>query len=241
MSKKQLFNTKYKNFKDKVYKDLTIYEKRLAQINFLEHDTVLDLGSGFGQWSISLSKFSKKVYSLELDEYGIKVQNEEIKKRNISNIYLLNADMTNIPLEDKSVDLIFAYSSIYFTDYKKAIQEMSRVLKPKGKFYICVNSYGWYLKNIIDFKRDGYSTFTYGVKSFIDTFSYYLFGRLVFDESIIISKNAIKSELAHNNLKVTEVNGEGKINFSSNKNISFFKDKYLLFDSVFEVLGEKSE
>ena len=48
-------------------------------------------------------------------------------------------------LKDNSVDFVYCYGVFMFLNQQKALTEISRVLKPGGRLYICTNSYGWWL------------------------------------------------------------------------------------------------
>ena len=51
------------------------------------------------------------------------------------------ADLKNIPMTDNSVDLVASNSVLeHIYDFQEVIEEVFRILKPKGYFYLCVPS-----------------------------------------------------------------------------------------------------
>ena len=112
-------------------------------MKFCKNDKVLELGCGNGKlWlknkekietdlNITLSDFSKSM---------IKSAKNNLKEINMDFQYKeINAE--KIPYKDETFDVIIAEHMIYFvSNIEKALEEIKRVLKPKGKVYITTNS-----------------------------------------------------------------------------------------------------
>jgi len=91
---------------------------------------ILNLGSGKSDLAQELEKMEipfRDVINIDLSE-------------NQSNQSLIQADMCNLPLADSSIDIGFATWSLSqylpIERQKKALAEILRVLKSKGKFFI---------------------------------------------------------------------------------------------------------
>lgn len=113
------------------------YSIEIAQ-SYIRSSTVLDVGCGFG-WFIQriLTSKPKKVYGVEISETDLKAAKKELSKH--KNVSLLVGSAIDIPVKDRSVDLVVSWEviehiptgteSIFFT-------EVSRVLKKNGRFFL---------------------------------------------------------------------------------------------------------
>jgi SAM-dependent methyltransferase len=125
---------------------LSYYLSRLKKINFVGMDSVLDVGCGYGQWTLALSILNGRATGVDQHKNRIAVANKVIKSLWINNAIAIEADAVNLPFEDASFDGLFCYGVFMFLDREAALKEFNRVLKPGGKLYICTNSRGWWLK-----------------------------------------------------------------------------------------------
>ncbi|WP_366923467.1 arsenite methyltransferase [Metallumcola ferriviriculae] len=110
----------------------------LAQLN--PGETVLDLGSGSG---IDVFLSAKRVgptgkaYGLDMTDEMLNAAKENQRKLNIDNVEFLKGYIEEIPLPDRSVDIIISNCVINLsTDKKKVLGEAFRVLKEGGRFAI---------------------------------------------------------------------------------------------------------
>ena len=113
------------------------------QMSFPKNARILELGCGTGKlWfknkenidknlDITLSDFSKSMLKIAKDK--LKDVDYDFKYEEIN--------IENIPYEDESFDMVIAEHMIYFApDIEKALDEIKRVLSPKGIFYVSANS-----------------------------------------------------------------------------------------------------
>ena len=109
---------------------------------FSDKDIVCDIGAGSGDYSIELAKKSKYMLHCDLDINGIKISQENAKKRKISNIYFLYCDYFKLPFKRNSID--FLYSIDIFERGKehenKLLNEIERIIKKKSKMIIDFHS-----------------------------------------------------------------------------------------------------
>ena len=91
--------------------------------------TVLDVGCGSGQATKLLSPLFSRV--IGLDE-SMK-QLAEARKSLPENVRLVQATSADIPLADKSVDLVTVATALHWFDLPKFYAETTRVLKDDGK------------------------------------------------------------------------------------------------------------
>ncbi len=150
-----LLSSQYKSA-DKLKARIALHEKYgqgkidfhrwlFEHIDIKEDARVLELGTGSARvwlqnrtripqaWDITLSDFSEGMLAEA--------------KNNLADIdhkfEFRQIDIQNIPFADDSFDMLMANHMLYHVpDIDKAISEVKRVLKPKGKFYAAANAKG---------------------------------------------------------------------------------------------------
>jgi arsenite methyltransferase len=110
----------------------------LAELNAGE--VVLDLGSG-GGIDVLLSARrvgpTGKVYGLDMSEEMLTLARGNAEAAGAANVEFLLGDIENIPLPDKSVDVIISNCVINLSaDKRQVLGEAFRVLKPGGRFAV---------------------------------------------------------------------------------------------------------
>ncbi len=114
-------------------------------IDIKDNAVILELGTGSARvwvqnrdripqdWSITLSDFSKGMLA-EAKKNLVNVKHDFSFKQ---------IDIQDIPFSDNSFDMVMANHMLYHVpDIDKAIKEVKRVLKSKGKFYASTNGEG---------------------------------------------------------------------------------------------------
>jgi len=101
-------------------------------------DTILDVGGGTGILLPLLYEAAgnkSKIVSLDIAEEMLRQARNNSYP---SNIHYVHADVAAIPLASESFDFVICYSCFpHFPDKIKALAEMARVLRSKGRLVIC--------------------------------------------------------------------------------------------------------
>src|SRR6266404_8029793 len=103
-------------------------------------ETVLDLGSG-GGIDVLLSARrvgpTGKAYGLDMTDEMLALAEENKRKSGLTNVEFLRGEIENIPLPDRSVDVIISNCVINLSaDKPRVLAEAFRVLKPGGRFAV---------------------------------------------------------------------------------------------------------
>lgn len=123
----------------------SISEFAFSCVNVKDDDRILDIGCGGG---VNIEKFLKltnnNVDGLDYSEVSV---SESIKRNQKAvddeRCEIIQADVSNMPLEDESYDLVSAFETIYFwPDIKETFKEVSRIIKPHGQFMIAQGTDG---------------------------------------------------------------------------------------------------
>ena len=232
-------------FTDRIFKDgLDKYVDRLKSIDFKGLNNVLDIGCGFGQWSISLSKLNKHVYSSDISSLRVNFLDFLSDQLGINNIKTNIGETNHLPYEDKKFDAIFCYGVIFLTPWKETLSELSRVLKPNGKLYINYNRVGWYLFlwETEHNKTSDYDPRLLASKAFNDTLIYERKGEYESGMNLIMEPDDVKNELKKLNFNYIISDHEGciKINEKQSDPEPFFKKNYKSNPCIFETYGIKA-
>lgn len=233
------------DFLQRVYAGgLTKYEKRLQAIGFIDnvHKRILDAGSGYGQWTVTLSQFNSSVFALEYDSLRSYVTQQIVNILKVKNIRVIKGSVTCPPFPENYFDAIFSYSVIYQTNWRESLQEFARVLKPDGKLYLSVNGLGWSVFNLLKNPNPSsdFSPRWNAVKAMIKTLAR---GKLCSSADWILSPNKIRRELTRLKFNSIIITGDGQIQMKDDqvKPPSFYKPTYFGLTNVFEVLATKDD
>lgn len=117
-----------------------IMEDKLAEKLDLPADSlVLDAGSGEGNVAINLAcKYGLRIYGVDLLNFAVNKAIAKSRKLNLKNkVKFKVGDYTKLDFPDKTFDGIYTMETlVHVPDYKKAIKEFYRVLKPNGKLVL---------------------------------------------------------------------------------------------------------
>lgn len=109
-------------------------EKIIDSLDVGNEDSIADLGSGTGAFTIPLAKRTKNpVYAIDIEPEMLEQLNKNATAENLTNIKLLMSNLENINLPDESVSRVLNTFVIHEVDeINHTIEEMKRILTPGG-------------------------------------------------------------------------------------------------------------
>jgi ubiquinone/menaquinone biosynthesis C-methylase UbiE/DNA-binding transcriptional ArsR family regulator len=110
-------------------------ERRFLGALLPRDTTVLDLGCGTGRLAQAISPFVERVVAI--DSSLEMVQAAEARLALLPNVQVQRAQMHELPLADRSVDLVLLVLVLHYVSSPAvALQEAARVLRPGGKLLL---------------------------------------------------------------------------------------------------------
>lgn len=218
------------------------YSKRVNAIKFTGFSHILDAACGWGQWTIVLSEKNNFVSAIDLNAGGIEIANKAAEIFEKKNIQFYQGDLHFLPYKNETFDAVFCYGALMYTREDSVVRELSRVLKPNGKLYICSNGPAWPFYKILMFglRQRKVRAILSGLKMLLITlFCNILRGRYS-HKLTFIRKRDIEQLFALNNLTVHYYGPEGSYGNQNNKEFEpLFEKTYFGLPADFEVLGKK--
>jgi len=125
-----------KNLWDEEYKrKKNLWSRQTKSLpKILKNKIVLETGVGNGKTLIAILKQKpKSVTAIDFSSEAISICKKSFQDKSLE---LVQADITNLPFQDNSFDIIICYyifNNLNKSKRKKASKELNRVLKTKGK------------------------------------------------------------------------------------------------------------
>ncbi|UCD16178.1 MAG: class I SAM-dependent methyltransferase [Candidatus Zixiibacteriota bacterium] len=124
---------------DKMFtaEELELLDFLIDSFNLPEGARVADLGCGTGVlFDIIRRRIGPGGMLIGIDFCTPMVQKAKLNFP-FANVYTVDADVECLPLKKDSFDIAITFAAFaHFIDQKKVMQEVSRILKQKGRFYI---------------------------------------------------------------------------------------------------------
>jgi ubiquinone/menaquinone biosynthesis C-methylase UbiE len=116
-------------------KDIKTYHEIIDKIAQYLHpdDKVLEIATGTGIISFGLSKHVNQIYAVDFSPHMIQQAKTKAHKAKIKNILFENQDAYALSLPSFNYDAVIIANTLHIMPYpEKALQEISRILKPNG-------------------------------------------------------------------------------------------------------------
>jgi ubiquinone/menaquinone biosynthesis C-methylase UbiE len=175
-------------------------EKVFLQETITRNASVLEVGCGDGRSIKDIIEITQNITGVDHDEDA--VQHARDNFREYRNVKILLADAVKLPFKNKSFDFVMCMTTFANFAYKKykALKEMRRVVKDKGKIIISVFS-----EDALEERMKIYKSLGADIKEIKGN------GTVVFDESLgdNVSEQFSKDELLRifdeTNLRVEKI------------------------------------
>jgi ubiquinone/menaquinone biosynthesis C-methylase UbiE len=104
----------------------------LSQIGKLEGKRILELGCGAGEGSVYFAIHGAEAVATDISGGMIQVV-KEVAKHHGTQVEALKMTAEKIDFPDQSFDVVYGNGVLHHVDFRKAVAEAARVLKPGGK------------------------------------------------------------------------------------------------------------
>lgn len=145
-----------------------------------DYKYILDVGSGTGTLvDILAEKYPEaEVVGVDIAPGMIDFATSKVRRKNAR---FLVGDGESLPFKDKEFDLVVSSASLQWMDPQKVFAEVSRVLRPRGKFYL--STFG--PATLCELKRAGLSVNDFPSKCELEIVARKYFKRTMFKREII--------------------------------------------------------
>lgn len=178
---------KYMNIKESISATKKEFEKSFAVGEFYNKQTqdeqhlnaimeflpiksgmkILDLGTGSGYLAFAIAKKHSDVTMVGLDivENALENNRKRAEEAGIGNLNFVTYDGSDFPFAEQEFDMVISrYALHHFPEIHASISEVSRVLKPKGHFFVSdptpnENDLNRFVDAYMQLKKDGHIKF----------------------------------------------------------------------------------
>ncbi|MHC1783305.1 MAG: class I SAM-dependent methyltransferase [Anaerolineaceae bacterium] len=117
--------------------DLSYYPTRLKMDLLLKYSLptfrCLDVGIANGIYSLPLANKVKSIAGIDFSQKMLENSQKAVRNLNNDNVFLYQANAEDLPFKKETYDLVFSFATLpLIPDFKKAIQEIVRVMKVGG-------------------------------------------------------------------------------------------------------------
>jgi ubiquinone/menaquinone biosynthesis C-methylase UbiE len=172
------FEKKFVNTKKHAQANINKIEQLFRKINISNSKKVLEVGCGAGMLANYLSeKYQMIVTGTDIDAEQIELAKEYHKGNNRLNFF--PADATDLPFKDSEFDMVLSFMVMHhINDWKKAFDEINRVLKPGAIFIIKDLSFSQITSGVLSRLSNNYGVYTFNdITVFIEEKNFNLVGK----------------------------------------------------------------
>lgn len=111
------------------------FDRIVSELGDPRGKRILDVGCGYCYHTIRLAERGLTITAVDFSEVALAHAKDNLAKAGVSDqVTLQQADATNLPFDDASFDHVLMWGVLmHVPEAKKALSELSRVLKPGGK------------------------------------------------------------------------------------------------------------
>ncbi|OLQ46043.1 methyltransferase [Bacillus licheniformis] len=98
---------------------------------------VLDIGAGAGHTTLAFSPYVQECAGVDATKEMVEVASSFAQEKGAGNVRFQQGTAESLPFPDESFDIITCrYAAHHFSDVRKAVSEVARVLKKDGRFLL---------------------------------------------------------------------------------------------------------
>ena len=102
----------------------------------------LDIGCGYGSFVLAARKNGYDCHGLEIEVFENNISKKRAEDEGVNPSIFTQGSALDLPYSDNDFDVITFWNVLeHIPDYKKALKEAKRVLKPKGKIFMVAPNY----------------------------------------------------------------------------------------------------
>lgn len=117
---------------------------------------VVDLGCGYGRWSMFLAEVNDRLYGVDRNEGGIELCRKLAAHLGVDNAEFEVGDVRRVARPDGSFDGVWCSNVVQFIDRGRLLDECARLLRPGGALFLGVaNSTGRVLEKFFEGHAQG--------------------------------------------------------------------------------------
>lgn len=96
---------------------------------------LLDVGCGTGFYFPLLARHAERITGIDLCAPMLEQAADLIREKGLSNCQVRECSALDLAIEDNTMDVVYSWDFLHHvTDVRKAVSEISRVLKPGGRY-----------------------------------------------------------------------------------------------------------
>lgn len=135
-------------------------ERLIQYIDFKENQKFLEVGCGNGIACKHIAnKYKLNVTGIDVDPEQIQNAKKDIDK--IKNIQFFEGNSTNLKMDDNEYDIVYSSGVLHHIgNWKKVLEEINRVLKPKGYYIFSDLTFSKFTKRIFKNIAKNYGFYT---------------------------------------------------------------------------------
>lgn len=155
------FEKKFVNSRKHAQTNIKKIEQLFQNIDTSNINNVLEVGCGAGMLAGYLSeKHQMRVTGTDVDPEQIETAKRFHKENNRLNFF--TADATDLPFKDSEFDLVLSFMVMHHIhNWKKAFEEINRVLRPGGILIIKDLSYSQLTSKLLSFVSNNFGVYTF--------------------------------------------------------------------------------
>lgn len=155
------FEKKFVNSRKHAQTNIKKIEQLFQNVDISDVRNVLEVGCGAGMLASYLSgKYQMRVTGTDVDPEQIELAKKFHKENGRLNFF--TADATDLPFKNSEFDLVLSFMVMHHIgNWKKAFEEIDRVLKPGGIFIIKDLSFSELTSKVLNLLSTNYGVYTF--------------------------------------------------------------------------------